>query len=66
MKLKHILVILAGGIAALAALVFLADLCIKTPFGRFDVTTDIMAVLACALILWQCAETWFELKPRKK
>jgi hypothetical protein len=66
MKLKHILVILAAGIALIAVLLFLADLCIAVPFKRFDVTTDIMAILAGALILWQCAETWFELKPRKK
>ena len=66
MKLKHILVLLAALFALAILLVFVADLAAKVPFGRFDVFTDVMAMLACALILWQCVETWLELRPGKR
>lgn len=61
MRLPKILCATSLGIAAVVGLVFLLDLLIKIPFERFDVTTDIVVIIACGLLIWQGIETWFEL-----
>lgn len=61
MKLPKILCAAAIAIAGVIGLIFLVDLIIGIPFGRFDWMTDTIVVIACALLLWQALETWFEL-----
>jgi hypothetical protein len=61
MRLQKVLCGSALAIAGLLALVFLLDLAIKIPFGRFSWSTDVLVVLASALIIWQGLETWKEL-----
>lgn len=61
MNLKKILCMTALAIAGILALLFLLDLAIAIPFGRSDLTTDILVVVAAGLIIWQGIETWREL-----
>lgn len=65
-KIPKILCGIALGIAALLAIVFLLDLAIGIPLGRSSVSTDIVVVLASALILWFGIETWLELSRGKR
>jgi hypothetical protein len=59
MNLKKILCLIALVIAGLLALLFVLDLAIGIPFGRSDITTDILVALAAGLLIWQGIETWF-------
>lgn len=61
MNLKKILCMAAMAIAGLLGILFLLDLAIGIPFGRSDITTDVMVVLAAGLLVWQGVETWFEI-----
>lgn len=61
MRLPKILCATALGIAGVVGLVFLLDLIIGIPFGRENLGTDLIVLVACALLLWQGLETWFEL-----
>ena len=61
MKLQKILCGAALGISGLLALIFLLDLILGIPFGRFAMWTDIIVLVSTGLILWQGIETWREL-----
>lgn len=60
-NIHRILCATAGGIASLMALVFLLDLAIAIPFGRFSIWTDLCVLIAAGLVVWQTIETWQEL-----
>jgi hypothetical protein len=60
MNLKKILCLVALVISGLLGLLFVLDLAIGIPFGRSDITTDILVALAAGLLIWQGIETWFE------
>ncbi|MBX9655459.1 hypothetical protein K2Y11_17735 [bacterium] len=60
-NVKKILCMSGLGIAGILGLLFLLDLVIGIPFGRSDITTDILVVLAAGLLIWQGVETWLEL-----
>jgi zinc transporter ZupT len=60
MNLKKILCLVALVISGLLGLLFTLDLAIGIPFGRSDITTDILVALAAGLLIWQGVETWFE------
>jgi hypothetical protein len=60
MNLKKILCLVALIISGLLGLLFVLDLAIGIPFGRSDITTDILVGLAAGLLIWQGIETWFE------
>jgi hypothetical protein len=60
-NVKKILCMSGLGIAGILGLLFLLDLAIGIPFGRSDITTDILVVLAAGLLIWQGVETWLEL-----
>ena len=53
---------LALGIAGLLGVVFLVDLIVAIPFGRLEVVTDILVVVASGLVIWQGTETWLQLR----
>jgi hypothetical protein len=61
MNLQKVLCGAALGVSGLLALIFLLDLLLGIPFGRFSISTDIIVLLAAGLILWQGVETWLEL-----
>ena len=61
MNVKKILCGSALGIAGVLGLMFLLDLIIGIPFGRSDITTDILIILAAGLLIWQGVETWLGL-----
>ena len=61
MKLGKGLCLVAMLLAGLLALVFLADLVIGIPFGRFSPLTDVLVIVSSGLILWQGIETWAQL-----
>jgi hypothetical protein len=46
--------------AGILLLVFGLDLALKWPFDRAGLTTDILFVVAAALVMWQGYETWRE------
>lgn len=60
MNLKKILCMAAMVIAGVLGIVFLLDLALGMPFGRSDITTDILVVVAAGLLIWQGVETWLE------
>jgi len=60
-NVKKILCMSGLGIAGILGLLFLLDLAIGIPFGRSDITTDILIVMAAGLLIWQGVETWLEL-----
>lgn len=60
MNLKKILCLVALIVSGLLGLLFVLDLAIGIPFGRSDITTDILVSLAAGLLIWQGIETWFE------
>ena len=49
-------------VAGLLALIFLLDLVLGIPFGRFSIVADILVVIAAGLIVWQGVETWMDFK----
>ena len=49
-------------LSGLLALLFLLDLALAIPFGRFSVFTDLAVIIAAGLIIWQTVETYRELK----
>ncbi len=57
MKLNRILCWASIVIAALLAVIFALDLAVGLFFNRFSITTDIIVLIACALIIWQSVET---------
>ena len=61
MNMKKILCGSSLGIAGVLGLMFLLDLIIGIPFGRSDITTDILIILAAGLLIWQGVETWLGL-----
>lgn len=61
MNLKKILCMAAMVIAGILGVVFLLDLALAIPFGRSDITTDILVVVSAGLLIWQGVETWLEL-----
>lgn len=61
MKLQRILCAASLGVAGLVAILFLVDLLVGIPFGRFSWATDVVVLIACGLLIWQGLETWFEL-----
>lgn len=61
MNLQKVLCGAALGISGLLALIFLLDLLLGIPFGRFSISTDIIVLIAAGLIIWQGVETWMEL-----
>jgi len=61
-SLNKILTIVSIVVAGLLAVVFAADLALGVPFQRAALVLDIAVLIACALILWQGAETYFEMK----
>jgi hypothetical protein len=52
MNLKKILCLVALIISGLLGLLFVLDLAIGIPFGRSDITTDILVSLAAGLLIW--------------
>lgn len=60
MNLKKILSMTAMVIAGVLGVVFLLDLAVGIPFGRSDVVTDVLVIVAAALLIWQGVETWLE------
>ena len=58
MNLKRALSLTAMIVAGALAVLFILDLAVGIPFGRSDMTTDIIILVAAALIIWQGVETW--------
>lgn len=61
MKSGKLLCLAAIILAGLLGGVFLLDLAMGIPFGRFDYGTDIIVIVAAGLIVWQGIETWNQL-----
>jgi threonine/homoserine/homoserine lactone efflux protein len=60
MNLKKVLSMTSMVIAGVLGVVFLLDLAVGMPFGRSDVVTDVLVIVAAALLIWQGVETWLE------
>jgi hypothetical protein len=50
------------GVAGLLLLLFLLDLFVGFPFNRISVTVDIMAILACGLVLYLAYDAFRDLR----
>lgn len=61
MRLQKTLIGASLGVAGLLAVIFLVDLIIGIPFGRFSIMTDAFVLLASGLIIYQGIETWRDL-----
>ncbi|QDU64793.1 hypothetical protein Pan216_56850 [Planctomycetes bacterium Pan216] len=57
MKLSKVLNLVTLIIAAILAVIFILDLVLGLPFGRYSLMTDIIVLVAAGLIIWQGWET---------